>query len=277
MSIVEGHRRAPKSPDAVDTLARLHTLSLRAEFWHAASRVQERAEAEGVDLRDMAGDWAAREVTSMPEAERWEALALLRARVDPDLSDAEASRLGIARHELNLEDPGERAQVWRQIDELSRLFEADLQRRVAARPWIYRTPQQVLEERRVRQAQRGSSAPNAHAVVIAEGSTAPDDEVGEKGPQDELALNQVEARVLRTMARFSGDLLSCEAIAAATRADEQRQIGLDPKLHSVGERTVRDVVKKFIGLGLAERPGGRNGGARLTMAGRRRAAPKIAG
>ena len=79
------------------------------------------------------------------------------------------------------------------------------------------------------------------------------------------ALKVNDTRVIETMARIDASrLLSAEMIADEMHATQR-----------LSDRTIRKIVRRLIGMGLAERPEGTRSGARLTMKGRR-LVPKIA-
>jgi hypothetical protein len=77
----------------------------------------------------------------------------------------------------------------------------------------------------------------------------------------EPALTRSQVNVLNTMADFDGSRL----LSAKMIADEMAPVV------RLSEETVRQCVKRLIDCGLAERPQGDRSGARLTLAGRRRA------
>jgi hypothetical protein len=85
------------------------------------------------------------------------------------------------------------------------------------------------------------------------------------------ALTANQARVLRAMDRFDASLL----LSTATIANETEDQDALPPVPQLADETVRQCVGKLIESGLAYRPQGPRGGARLTTAGRKLAA-KIA-
>lgn len=110
----------------------------------------------------------------------------------------------------------------------------------------------------------------AHAIAVVDAlkadirgdDTTPDGDVPDKKPP---ALTRNDTQVIATMAGVDGSRL-LSAVMIAEEMDRAERLS---------DRTIRPIVRRLIELGLAERPEGKNSGARLTMEGRRIAA-KIA-